>query len=122
MTYFRKLFQSRAWDKLVPSLDGSVLKAGQGASPPGSDYAAVAVASGGETIIVYTPTARALTVDMTKVGGTNARAWWFNPATGAATLIGEYPTTGTQVFNPPAAQDWVLVIDNAALGLAAPGL
>jgi PKD repeat protein len=120
MSYFRKLFLSRAWDKLVPSLDGSVLTGGQGAL--GAGYAAVAVTTGAETVIVYTPTARALTIDMSKVGGTTARAWWFNPDTGAAKQIGDFPTTGTRVFNPPAAQDWVLVIDNASLGLAEPGL
>jgi hypothetical protein len=58
---------------------------------------------------------------MTKIGGTTARAWWYNPITGVATLIGDFPATATRSFTPPAAQDWVLVIDNAALNLAAPG-
>ncbi|HOX90807.1 MAG TPA: putative collagen-binding domain-containing protein, partial [Burkholderiaceae bacterium] len=77
--------------------------------------------SDGATGIVYTPTQRALTIDMSKIAGGTARAWWFDPATGVATLIGDSPASGTKVFTPPTAQDWVLVIDNATLNLPAPG-
>ncbi len=119
MTYFGRLFRSRAWDKLVPDLAGTVLTAGRGAL--GADYATAARTNDGATVIVYTPSQRALTIDMTKISGTTARAWWFNPATGAASLIGDYPTSGSRSFTPPAAGDWVLVIDDASLGLAAPG-
>jgi hypothetical protein len=118
MTYFARLFRSRAWEKLVPDSAGTVLTAGR---QVGADYAAAARASDGSTIIVYTPSSRGLTVDLSKVGGTTARAWWFNPATGTATMIGDYPTSGSQTFTPSAAGDWVLVIDNAGLGYAAPG-
>jgi len=95
-----------------------VLTAGQSY---GSDIAASARASDGSSVIVYAPSQRGLTVNMTKVAGTTARAWWFNPVTGTASLIGDFATSGTHTFSPPAAQDWVLVIDNAALNLAAPG-
>ena len=119
MTYFRKLFLSRAWDKLVPDTAGTVLTAGRGAL--GADYAAAARTSDGASIIVYAPSQRALTVDMSKVSGTSARAWWFNPSTGTAALIGDFPTSGARSFTPAAAGDWVLVVDDASLGLAAPG-
>jgi hypothetical protein len=120
MTYFRKLFLSRAWDKLVPDLAGTVLTGGRGAL--GVDYATAARASDASSVIVYTPIQKSLTVEMSKVGGTMARAWWFNPVTGTASLIGDFATSGTRVFTPPSAQDWVLVIDNASLNLAAPGM
>ena len=117
MTYYGRLFRSRAWERLVP--DAAVLQSGQGALGP--DYAAAARASDGSSVIVYTPLQKALTVDMAKVGGTTARGWWFDPATGAATLIGDFATSGSRSFTPPTAQDWVLVLDNAALNLTAPG-
>jgi Protein of unknown function (DUF4038)/Putative collagen-binding domain of a collagenase len=117
MTLYRKLFLSRAWERLVP--DAGVLASGQGALGP--DYAAAARASDGSSVIVYTPIQKSLTVNMTKVAGTTARAWWFDPVAGTATSIGDFATTGTRVFTPPAAQDWVLVIDNASLNLPAPG-
>ena len=117
MTYYGRLFRSRAWERLVP--DAAVLQSGQGALGP--DYAAAARASDGSSVIVYTPLQKTLTVDMAKVGGTTARGWWFDPATGAATLIGDFATSGSRSFTPPTAQDWVLVLDNAALNLPAPG-
>ena len=117
MTYYGRLFRSRAWERLVP--DAAVLLSGQGALGP--DYAAAARAADGSSVIVYTPIQKTLTVDMAKVGGTTARGWWFDPATGAATLIGDFATSGSRSFTPPTAQDWVLVLDNAALNLPAPG-
>lgn len=121
MTYFGRLFKSRAWDKLVPDLSASVLTAGSGSVGP--DYAPAARTNDGATIIVYAPTQRTLTIDMSKItsGIATARSWWFNPATGTATLIGDYPNSGSRGFTPPTAGDWVLVIDDAGLGLAAPG-
>ena len=120
MTQYGRLFGSRAWSKLVPDYTGAFLVTGRGSF--GADYAASAVTSDGATGIVYTPAQRALGIDMSKIAGGTARAWWFDPATGTATLIGDFPASrNPQVFTPPTAQDWVLVIDNASLNLSAPG-
>lgn len=119
MTYFGRLFKSRAWERLVPDLAGAVLMAGAGTLGP--DYASAARTSDGATVIVYSPIQKALTIDMTKISGALARVWWFNPATGVATLGGDFATTGSRSFTPPASGDWLLVIDDASLGLAAPG-
>jgi hypothetical protein len=51
----------------------------------------------------------------------SARSWWFNPATGAASLIDDSSNSGSRVFTPPSVGDWLLVIDDASLGLPAPG-
>ena len=98
-----------------------MLTAGRGSL--GTDYAAAARTNDGASIIVYTPSQKALTIDMSRISSatSTARAWWFNPATGAATLINDYANSGSRSFTPPAAGDWVLVVDDASLGLAAPG-
>lgn len=47
---------------------------------------------------------------MDKVTGPDVRAWWFNPRTGEATLIGEFGNRGTREFlapNPGDDLDWV---------------
>jgi hypothetical protein len=52
------------------------------------------------------------------------KAWWFNPRTGEATSIGEFPNTGEREFTPPdkgELLDWVLVLDDAAKKFPAPG-
>jgi hypothetical protein len=117
-----KLFQSRAYYNLVPDLSHQVVTAG---FESGQTYATTARTGDGASVIVYIPTRRAITMDMTKVAGTTARVWWFNPRTGGATLAGNYPTTGSLQFTPadgpPDNNDWVLVADNAALNLGAPG-
>jgi hypothetical protein len=62
-----------------------------------------------------------VTVDLTKVAGKSARAWWFNPRGGDVQRAGEFPTTGPQHFTPPGDGDWVLVLDDASRNLGPPG-
>jgi hypothetical protein len=78
----------------------------------------------GSYAMVYAPVGRAFTVRMDAVSGPKAKAWWFNPRDGKATLIGEFPNTGTRRFTPPTPGellDWVLVLDDAARNFPEPG-
>lgn len=118
LAYVGKLFLSRPFFKLVPDQAHTVMTNGYSS---GTTFAQTARAADGSSIISYIPTQRAVTIDMTKVSGTQATAWWFNPSTGAATLINTYATIGTQTFTPSNNNDWVLVIDNASLNFPAPG-
>ena len=120
MQHLGALLASRSWTDLVPDYDHTSLLSGYGDINT-ADYAAAARTSDGTSIVVYTPTRRALTIAMTRIVGSQARAWWFNPATGAGTQIGNYATSGTRSFTPPTTADWVLVIDSATLNLSAPG-
>jgi hypothetical protein len=75
------------------------------------------------------PTARAITVDLTRICGKSVRAWWFDPRTGEAGAAGpsgaggagEFAATGSQEFEPPAEGDWALVLDDTSRNLPAPG-
>jgi Protein of unknown function (DUF4038)/Putative collagen-binding domain of a collagenase len=113
-----QLLRSRENWLLVPDTNNTVLTAGY---QSGSTIAVTSRTSDGQTIISYIPTQRTVTVDMTKISASSAKAWWFNPQTAATTLIGTYPTSGTQNFTPPDQNDWVLVIDAASANLPAPG-
>jgi chitodextrinase len=113
-----RLFLSRPFNDLVPDQAHTVVTAGY---QSGLSYAAAARTSSGGTVIVYMPSRRTITVDMTKVSGTMARAWWFNPSTAQTTLIGDFATSGSRQFTPATFGDWVLVLDDLALGLSAPG-
>lgn len=119
LAYVGKLFQSREFHKLVPDQNHTVVTAGY---QSGNTLATTARTSNGSTIISFIPTQRAVTVDMSKIsGGGQAQAWWYNPRTNGATAAGVFATTGTQNFTPPDSSDWLLVIDDAALNLPAPG-
>ena len=114
------LFDSRRWHELVPDVDSRVVTAGRGTF--GSrDYACAARTSNGNTAIVYVPSERTLTLDMSQISGGSAVAWWFDPQSGSAYRIGYFPTRGAQSFTTPDAGDWVLVVDDATRGFFPPG-
>jgi hypothetical protein len=118
LSYVGKLFTSRAFHLLVPDQRSSVLIAG---AQSGTTKATTSRAQDGSSVISYIPTRRQVTIDMSKIAGEQARVWWFNPRTGTATDLGTSPATGTRNFTPPDTNDWVLVLDNAALNLGPPG-
>jgi hypothetical protein len=115
-----RLFESRAWQTLVPDTNQSVVVAGRG-NYGEVDYVCAARTDQADTIIAYLPTRRTITVDMTKISGSAAIAWWFEPTTGVATRIGSFDTKATRSFTPPKDGDWVLVLDAASKSLPAPG-
>jgi len=120
MVRLKALFTSRPWYDLLPDQKHEVVVDGLGEFH-GLDYLAAARTADGGTIIAYLPTARAFTVDLSKVAGTSAQGWWYNPRTGKADSAGKFTTGAKQKFTPPSDGDWVLVLDEASRNLAAPG-
>ena len=120
MMYWGKLFRSRAWFDLAPDHNHTVVTSGLGEFN-GLDYLAAARTRDQNTVIAYMPDRRTVTVDLTKLNGGQAQEWWFNPRDGKSASLGSFPTAASQEFTPPTEGDWVLVLDNAASHLAAPG-
>jgi hypothetical protein len=120
MMHWGKLFRSRRWFDLIPDQKHEVVIAGIGEFL-GNDYLAAGRTLDGSTVIAYMPTKRTIKVDMSKVSGAQAVAWWFDPRSGRATEAGAFPTTGILEFTPPAEGDWVLVLDDASKKLPPPG-
>jgi hypothetical protein len=120
MARLKTLFASRPWYELIPDEEHQVVVDGLGEFR-GLDYLAAARTGDGATVMAYLPTARTFTVEMNKIAGKAARAWWFNPRTGESNSAGEFPTSGKKKFTPPGDGDWVLVLDDASRNLPAPG-
>ena len=120
MPRLKALFNSRPWFDLIPDDKHEVVVDGLGEFR-GLDYLSAARTQDRRTVIAYMPTTRVVTVDMTKISGKEATAWWFNPRSGKSDSIGQYATTGKRQFSPPADGDWVLVLDDASCHLPAPG-
>ena len=119
MGIMRRLFESRRWQTLEP--DQGVIVAGQ---QPGERHLQAARAADGKFLFVYLPRGDKVTVDMTKINGQEAAAWWFNPRDGRADRIGRLPCRDTHDFSPPSQgvdNDWVLVLDDAAQDVRPPG-
>jgi hypothetical protein len=120
MQFWGELFHSRSWYDLIPDQKHEVVTSGLGEFR-GLDYLAAARTSDGSTVIAYMPTSRTIHVDMSKVSGNQVKAWWFDPRNGRAAAAGMFPSSGTHEFTPPGEGDWVLVLDDAAKQLPAPG-
>ena len=120
--YLGTLMRSREHWLLVPDTTNSVLTGGYGSGPM---LSVAARTSDGQTIIAYFPNGNATTkmINIAKIASVSAsaKAWWYNPRTGKATLIGSYPNTDSRNFTAPDGNDWVLVIDDASAKLPAPG-
>ena len=120
MVRLRALFTSRPWYAMVPDEKHEVVVDGLGEFF-GLDYLAAARTSDGGTMIAYMPSARTFTVDLSKLSGTRAQGWWYNPRTGKSTSAGDFATGAKRKFTPPADGDWVIVLDDASRKLPAPG-
>jgi hypothetical protein len=120
MMYWGRLFRSRSWFDLVPDQKHEVVTGGLGEFE-GTDYLAAGRTRDGRTVIAYMPTRRTITVDMSKISGSQALAWWYDPRTGKAASAGAFPTSGMQELAPPTEGDWVLVLDDASRKLPPPG-
>lgn len=114
----RNLILYRPYFFRVP--DQSLIADGQGdgthhvQATRGEDYAFIYIASG-----------RTIKVDMGKITGDKVQAWWYNPRTGEAKLIGAKKNQGKMEFDPPGKpgkhNDWILVLDDASKKFSKPG-
>lgn len=121
--YVKTLFAPRRWYDLIPDQNHSVVTAGYGTflstgSVNGSDYATAARTADGALVMVYLPTRRTVTVDMSKLSAP-ATARWYDPSTGTYVAIAGSPftNTGPRGFTPSGNNaagdgDWVLVLES----------
>jgi hypothetical protein len=117
MRHLRALIESRPFLTRVPDQDLLASDVGSGA-----EHIRATRDADGSYALVYLPESRPITVRMDAISGDTARAWWYDPRSGAASPIGAFPAEGQRSFAPPAeGPDWVLVLDDASRGFAAPG-
>jgi hypothetical protein len=116
MAYVTALFEPRAWYDLVPDQGHTVVTSGFGIFGS-NDYVTAARTPDGKLVMAYVPSARTLTVDMSKLSGTVA-ARWYDPTTGLFADISGSPfaNSGSHNFTTPGAnadgdEDWVLVLE-----------
>ncbi|HEY7119402.1 MAG TPA: DUF4038 domain-containing protein [Tepidisphaeraceae bacterium] len=129
MAHVRSLFESRAWQDLVPDQKHQVLTTGYGTfdatTTPGnaygmtSDYVTAARTPDGTLVMAYLPSRRTVIVDMSKLAGP-ATARWYDPSRGTYAAIKGSPfaNRGKHSFTPPGNNadgdgDWVLVVESA---------
>jgi len=119
MKHVSDFFSTRAWYRLVPDLDGTVMTRGAG---DGVDYATTARASDGSLVIAYLPSGRTVSIDMGRLAGP-VTARWFDPTNGRYTAIAgsALANRGNRDFATPGNNaighgDWVLVLETGRPG------
>jgi Protein of unknown function (DUF4038)/Putative collagen-binding domain of a collagenase len=112
-----KLMRSRKWWTLLPDYANAVVPSFKGSGD--TAYHATARETTGETVMVWCPSTSTVTVDMTKIAGSQTRAWSWNPTDNSSSDLGTFATSGSHNFSPTAQR--VLVLDSVDAGLAAPG-
>ena len=120
MMYLQRLMLSRPWFLLEPDFNHVVLVAGYGVWGS-EDYVTAAKSSDGSTMIAYMPRAREVSVNLNKLKCDEVRCWWYNPASGEASEIGNFKAMGIRKFMPPSTGDRVLVIDDNSRNFPVPG-
>ncbi|QOZ28415.1 DUF4038 domain-containing protein [Bradyrhizobium sp. CCBAU 51753] len=104
-------------DSLMSSVFGGIRQYSGVGSITSNTCATAARTSDGSLVLVYMPTIRAITVDMSKLAGT-ATARWYDPTSGEYVDVKDSPfgNEGNRVFMPSGANksgegDWVLVLE-----------
>jgi hypothetical protein len=119
MKFVRRLVESRPSLSRVP--DQLVLASSAGS---GTNRVQATRSSDGSYAFVYSAAGQSFSVTMSKVSGGTVRASWYDPRNGTSSVIGTFPNTGVQQFNPPssgAGNDWVLVLDDTTKNFPLPG-
>ncbi len=119
MGILRRLIESRPWYAMVP--DQSIITSEEGR---GENHRQAARAADGKFLLVYLPQGGNVTVDLQKLSGSEAKAYWFNPRTGKNTYLRQLSSSGTRQFAAPSSgtdNDWVLVLDDAVQNFPTPG-
>jgi catechol 2,3-dioxygenase-like lactoylglutathione lyase family enzyme len=117
MIHLRRLMESRPYFSRIPAQEILV----DNPTERGSHMRATRD-DAGRCAFVYTPLVQPITVRLDWVANFPLRAWWCNPRTGGAAVIGDFAAQGTITLLPPVdGPDWVLVLDDAAADFDPPG-
>ena len=119
-SYCFRLFLSRHWFSLIPDLGDRIIRKGKGIYGTRSAVCA-ARTDDSSTFIAYLPVGNGVEIQLSKMGRTPVKGWWFNPRTGHCFEIGSFKTKGFHEFTPPSVKDWVLVLDRQSKHFPAPG-
>lgn len=115
--YLRSLLEIHAWTKLVPDPEKSFLT---GEIRDGADRTAAALAADGTFGIIYSPSPRNLSVNLSRMAGHRITARWYDPSSGRFLEASgsPFPASASRVFvqerkNASGHGDWVLLLQTA---------
>jgi hypothetical protein len=120
MPFVAALFTTRPWWGLVPDQAHLLVTAGIGTCDgsgdvDSSDCLTAGRSADGTLAMAYMPTARTITVDLTRMTRPGI-AKWYDPTSGAYLVVGSYQNAGSGQFVTPGNnaggdRDWVFVLE-----------
>lgn len=119
MIFLRQLIESRPFFTRVP--DPSLVR--NAADVPALHVEASRDRNSSYALIYFPERDQRVTVDLAKLRGKKLHAWWYDPRTGFPHDLGLIDGGKEKEFTSPMyGPDWVLVLDDAEVGYAAPGV
>ncbi len=117
--YLRDLIRSRPFFTRIPD---QALIAGD--SGKGALHLQATRAADGSYAFVYFPASdQTADINLSRLHPGLLNAWWYDPRTGVGQPIGTYDAADHREFRSPSyGPDWVLVLDDAKMNFAPPGL
>jgi hypothetical protein len=116
ITFLYSLLEAYAWAKLLPDKSNTFLISG---IQTAKTRAVGALAKDGSFGILYMPSARRVTVNLSRLAGPNVRIQWYDPSNGHLSVIADSPfqASGVHAFEPAASNasgysDWVLLFES----------
>jgi len=113
-TVYAQIMQLKAWQKLVPKTDTSLVTTSLGS---GASTISPALASDGSFAYIYTAAGSGFTVNLAAFTIGSIPARWYDPTNGSsqAATGSPFSNTGTNAFTTPGTNaggdsDWVLVL------------
>jgi hypothetical protein len=117
MQFARTLLESRPFLTRIPDQELIASEPGTG-----TDHVQATRDADGSYAMIYVPTGKPVGVALQRLGVKTLTASWYDPRTGVARTIGEFPGKGSHTFTPPSGgPDWVLVLDDIARRYPPPG-
>lgn len=117
MVHLKNLIQSRPFPGRIP--DQGLIESAQGER---DNRIQASRGSDGSFALVYVAAGRGeVKIKMSRLSGSTAKAYWYNPRTGAVSYQGLFSTSRSTTFRCPDGQDWVLTLDDPSKGYSPPG-
>jgi hypothetical protein len=112
-TYWYQFFVALPWQELVPDTHHDAVLSGYGTFGS-EEYVCAAHTAVWDMIVAYLPHGGTLTVDLSRLTGSGARVYWFDPTQGTVTTANQNTSHAPADLTAPSAQSWVLVVEDAA--------
>ena len=115
MTFMKSIFEKLPWQSMVN--DQTLI---MNENLEDESFITSAIGKDKDFIVAYTPTGKAIKINVSELKSEKIKGFWFNPRSGELSYIGDFDTTEAIEFSPWAkgwGSDFLLILTNQKLDL-----